>query len=1722
MRKMYQSFVPAIIVLLALVMSAFWIMPVHADDGTPPSTAPAVTQPQGGSSTTDQSTTKATTDSSPAPSGGDAPVVNPPSTAPTVSQPQGGSTTTDASPAPSNGNAPVVNPPATDQPAPAITTKPVVHQATPAGKVKPAAGNAGLLAQVPSGTQVVVTNSSGDVVPLGSQEAAQTIATGDDPTWCPTGVNPGGAGCSSAGSFSALLASMTNKTVAGTIWIESTVTDTSPITLNSTTMGTSTVNYALTLKGGWNGSSGALAAITGSSTFSVPLTITWNSDVTLSNITITGLTDPTSTALTITTPKSVTLTGVNVNTNSGSGAKIDNTSSTTASAVTVSSSTFSNNTGGDGLDIFSKGAITLNGITASSNGDYGADLDNCIANGGSVCANVTPMAVTLTGTNAFNSNNGDGLDIYSKGAITLNGLTANSNTGYGALVENDYTGTTAGITLTTSSSNQFESNGYDGLDVYSQGAVTLNSITAYFNGLTSGTAYGYGVYVRNDFNTALPQAVSILGTNQFNSNNLDGLDVYSYGAITLVNATASGNGYLTDQGVGTYLDNCLYNSTTKACTTVTPATVTLTTNTVTSTSVFNSNYGDGLDVYSKGAITLNNVKAASNKYNGAWLENDFTGTISGITVTATSLNQFNSNGNDGLDVYSKGAIALTNVYAIGNSNDGTYLNNTTGTIASGVTLTGFNAFSENGSYGLEVHTNGAITASNLANNSNVKYGALLDNCKYNGTSCTTSTIAAVTLGGSNQFKFDSIGLAIHTNGAITLNNITANNNSSGAGVMLDNCGYNGTSCSSSIASAVTLTGINLFNENNSAGLLVYTNGYVLAYNLSATKNGYGDSTSGYGVDLQNYTAALAQPVIIYGTNFMSGNNLTNLYVNTKGAITIYNITSNSSQTGYGASLNNQLYGSLAVPQGVAVLGYATFNNNDLTGLNIASWGAISLVNVTANNNGQSKTSGGGVDLDNCNYNGTGCNAKLTTAVTLTGNNAFNNNYTYGLTVNSLGAIAVSNVNANGNGTNGAWLENDYTNAIGGVSITNTPAYFPSFNNNGSSGNYNGLNILSRGAITIWDVDASGNTGDGIFLNNTANTAGTAGVSFGTARVNWSNQLYKNYNNGLEVDSNGPVTLYNLDAETNGHYNSGTTTSSGYGVWINNLASSLSQGIALYGTNNFKNNYLSGIEIRSKGAVILYNIEADKNGYYTAGETNVYGYGIKVDNSSATANLLKGVTILGYANFNNNYDAGLSITSLGAISITNLNSNYNGVGAVLDNHSGNPGVGITFAGSANTSNNTGQGMDVFSRGLIYFNATSAYIGYNGAYGWNLNNDYTGAVGGITMSIAANQNFDFDTNVQYGLSAQSLGAITTSNLDAYNNGRYGVTLDNAYSNAATTATLTMNNLSTWDNNFNNNGDDGLDVLSNRLITLTSITAQNNGQNHTSTGYGAYIDNCGYNSTLNTCTSTITPASGITLIGTNYFNNNTHYGLWVTSKGAITASNLTALQNGMDGAFLDNQWGTGSLGGITLSGTNNFESNGMLGLETYSNGAITMNNVTSSWNTTGGASLGTHGLSTPQAVVLNGSNFFLDNSNNSSDGLENGLYITADGSITINSLMASWNDGTGANLNTSAGTITLTGTNSFADNAKDGLDTAAHGNITLNNITADNNGGTGVNGSSTNGSILVACGSMTNNKSYGWSFQTGTGQTVTLHGVFAYGNKVGDTHLTGGTLIYVNSCP
>ena len=76
--------------------------------------------------------------------------------------------------------------------------------------------------------------------------------------------------------------------------------------------------------------------------------------------------------------------------------------------------------------------------------------------------------------------------------------------------------------------------------------------------------------------------------------------------------------------------------------------------------------------------------------------------------------------------------------------------------------------------------------------------------------------------------------------------------------------------------------------------------------------------------------------------------------------------------------------------------------------------------------------------------------------------------------------------------------------------------------------------------------------------------------------------------------------------------------------------------------------------------------------------------------------------------------------------------------------------MTFTGNIQTVNSKNEGMDVTSCGAITFNnLTNAWIAYNGSYGWNLDNSSAGSVGGITMTIAVNQNIDFTGNGGYGL-------------------------------------------------------------------------------------------------------------------------------------------------------------------------------------------------------------------------------------------------------------------------------------------------------------------------------------------------------------------------------------
>src|SRR5258708_751464 len=184
-----------------------------------------------------------------------------------------------------------------------------------------------------------------------------------------------------------------------------------------------------------------------------------------------------------------------------------------------------------GLQVQSNGAITANAIVAVSNqNQYGALFDNHNA--------TTSPGVTLTGTNNFKYNGADGLDVTSKGGITINNVTATSNgqlvgTYYGASLNNTYVALATPSVKVTGTNNYFYDNPDDGLIIASTGPVSLSNIIANNN-------RNNGVYIRNDTAPKL-ESVMLTGTNTFNDNDTAGLDISSKGFISLSNVPTSNN-----------------------------------------------------------------------------------------------------------------------------------------------------------------------------------------------------------------------------------------------------------------------------------------------------------------------------------------------------------------------------------------------------------------------------------------------------------------------------------------------------------------------------------------------------------------------------------------------------------------------------------------------------------------------------------------------------------------------------------------------------------------------------------------------------------------------------------------------------------------------------------------------------------------------------------------------------------------------------------------------------------------------------------------------------------------------------------------------------------------------------------------------------------------------------------------------------------------------------
>jgi hypothetical protein len=780
------------------------------------------------------------------------------------------------------------------------------------------------ITSVPHGTDVVVLDRSGRSVPLASQKAAHAVASGD-PIWCPVGVAPKGniGGCSPAfttpgfsgiGGLGFWLA-VNDPSKAGVIWIESgynsSVNDSGMTSL--TLDGSAGIfhlpnmaNFSLTLKGGWSGISGstvtnpAIPSMFDGSSLSI---MNWNAPITISDIVVTSVTtNPNDTyALYVQTNKGgITLDRVQVidnYTGHVGGAHLNTVGATLGhpAPVTVIDSSFNNNYY-DGLYLQSDGAVNIHDLTADYNGGSimgnGAYIDNYWDN--------PNQPVTLTGTNEFKDNAGDGLHINSYGAVTLNNITAFHNSfglnGNGLYIDNAHDSTPSNVVLT--GTNQFMYSGVDGLFILSNGNIVLNNITS-----TNNTAFGG--YVNNCLNassfdpcTTTGKSVTLMGTNSFNSNGADGLKVQSSGPISISQITANEN---TENGA--YLDNCAYDGG-SLCQNLLPYNVTLvnastfifdggqglfihSTGTVSlknitasfdtyglgitndanlhlpgsvvigGTNVFNGNYYTGLDINSYGAITLSNVTANDNGVTGggfgygAYVVNDgydsnaggvgVNGTvlITRMPITLIGVNTFTDNKSGGLYAISAGPVTASNVTANSNGGDGAYLFNQDAwypnfgsfkPYAANVTLSGFGFF--NGNYnGLQVFSRGAVTLANLTANYSSVYGTLI---------VTKGDLAPqnVTISGVNTFFHNGVlsslgdGLNVENDGLITISNITANNNT-GSGAYLDNFTF----AFPHKFLGVTLTGYNTFEENlGGYGLWVKTDGSAVVSHVNADEN----------------------------------------------------------------------------------------------------------------------------------------------------------------------------------------------------------------------------------------------------------------------------------------------------------------------------------------------------------------------------------------------------------------------------------------------------------------------------------------------------------------------------------------------------------------------------------------------------------------------------------------------------------------------------------------------------------------------------------------------------------------------------------------------------------------------------------------------------------------------------------------------------------------------
>ena len=823
----------------------------------------------------------------------------------------------------------------------------------------------------------------------------------------------------------------------------------------------------------------------------------------------------------------------------GTGINLDNTSG--LGSVTVLKGQFDINQG-NGLVIRTKGAVVLNQVGASANALMGADINN----DGTLVRNV--QLLSTFGENMFNRNGDTGLKIVTHGSVTLNNVTAVMNmlAGVpeleldehylhgGVLIDN--TSGTAGVRIVGANISYNSGNFTIGLNVDTNGAVYLRSLTASNN--------HWGADINNLGSLDNRKGISIIQST-FNNNANAGIIATTFGNIIVNNINAIGNQGPRAVGLQNVVGSIVGVSLLSTL----------------GENLILNNAGTGLEITTAGNVILSKLNASNNGAIGVNLPNQIQG-VGNVRVTDST---FDNNGDTGLIIQTEGAISLLSVSASNNggtdNSNGAYLGG--GARSVSVVKSKFN---DNTGTGLVVIASGSITLNSILANDNAHaipnadpdlagqfsgiflqnscidctFGVTIKNSYYNNEFNRNSNISLIdTLTTAPR----GVGINIRTYGPLVIRGASASDNGQHGAYLINN---------DSILNNVSIFD-SRFESNRLTGLWAQTLGNITLSNVTA-----GNSSM--------------QTAMLYDTEPEPGYK--------GGGAYLVNV---ADFTGY---------------KNVTVLN-SRFDNNYGVGLRIISNGAIRLVNVSASNNVTSAAADPyGAYISNIG-SPPEVSAGISITGTSLLTNQFNNNaLADGIFIRTTGRLVLNNIAASGNGVNGIYYSNTAntnTTSVSTIAANNNQfagIYIASkgqVTGYGIIANQNGAGINQAAAGMPFTFLAAAS----VYISNTASTTGTAGVLINRSQFN------ENLSTGLRVYSNSNITVNNIQAIGNRTADPAPPSNLRIdGAYLQNTSSPFAVSIRVLsslGSNRFDNNRDYGLHILARQNITISKATANANG-----------------------------------------------------------------------------------------------------------------------------------------------------------------------------------------------------------------------------------------------------------------------------------------------------------------------------------------------------------------------------------------------------------------------------------------------------------------------------------------------------------------------------------------------